>query len=210
MRTTWAACGVFVSCWVALSALNVAFASAASPERSEKVSAPVWTTAGHTIEGLHLEVDLLHERYEACGPAWILVRIVNSGERTCHVPFERPEKDYTFAVIDANTMEPVPLTRFGQALRAEPARQDYPSLQTLELKSGGSLQDAAPINRLFDLTLPGRYLLSVERTLRGPISGNWITLSVGRIPIEVTPPALLTPPEPADPQEPATSDTDTE
>lgn len=208
MRGMWAACGVLMSCWGALSVLDAAWASQGAPQPPEKVPATLQTITGHTLEGLRLEVVLLQERYEASGPAWIVLRIVNSGDGTYYVPFDRPDKDYTFAVLDARTTEPVPLTRFGQALRAEPVRQEYPSYLLLELKPGRSLQAAAPINRLFDLSLPGRYVLSVCRTLRGPISGNWITLRVDHIPIEVTPPALPTLPESAQPQQPTSAETD--
>lgn len=118
--------------------------------------------AGVAPGGLHITLETASQEVEAGMLVDVRVSIVNMTDGDLVWEESRPEQDFLFSVSDEHG-KPVPLTRYGK--RVEAARgvgRVGHGFKPVRLAPGEKRTYTVRINRLFDMTLIGKYEVSAK------------------------------------------------
>ena len=116
-----------------------------------------------TIEGFGLIVNLEKDQVGPCQPIRLAITIKNASEDELSFWETCPESDYRFIVED-DKGQVVPLTRYGQ--RIEKNREIVLSAVPVALKPNDERQDTILLNRIYDMTIEGKYDITAWRHVR--------------------------------------------
>jgi hypothetical protein len=146
------------------------------------------------VDDMRLEIILLRDRYEASSQGWVGVRVVNEGTRAQRLYLGA--LGTRFELVTAESRKPARLTRFGEEVLVDLSGAH----RSRVVRPGAAEQIAFPVGGCFDISWPGKYLLSVEQRVGLVDASRRPILRVADIPLEVvwpTPPALPEPPKPS-------------
>jgi hypothetical protein len=140
--------------------------------------APVW---GQAVGGLRISATANKDRY-ACGEPVILSVIVqNVATRDVGISYNVPaETDFWITVVDRDGTQ-IPLTRFGT--RNNPSNSFFRRLLDRPVHPGGELKWTLVPSRVADMTLLGRYTITVSHDVVVPgvarrVDSNPVVVSV--------------------------------
>jgi hypothetical protein len=125
--------------------------------------APVW---GQAVGGLRISATANKDRY-ACGEPVILSVIVqNVDTRNRDITHDDPqERDFWITVVDQDGKQ-MPLTRFG--IHINPSSPVMRQLTANRIPPGGELTWTLVPSRVADMTLGGRFTITVSHDIAPP------------------------------------------
>jgi hypothetical protein len=108
-----------------------------------------------------IELDPSTRRARLLEPIVLDIRVLNRVEEILRLPARRiAQKDYVITLTDERG-KPVPLTRYGRSVYGRPPI-DSAGVAVLEILKGKPVTAKLYLNRIYDLTVPGKYLVSVH------------------------------------------------
>jgi len=122
----------------------------------------------------------------AGGPYFVSFRIHNRGKYHVGVDESGYHRVFDITVIDADGAK-VPMTRFGiKRLTGAPGRG-----RTYHLKAGGTYTRLFNLARLFDLSLAGKYRVTIRKTVyaKGDPRKGKVPLEIKELPLSVREPS---------------------
>ncbi len=164
--------------------LSVVLSSAIGDQVKQKEApAPARVKRSMQSQGVDLNV-VVDVEYVAGKNADCRIEIRNRSDKTLVYFYGSSYRDFYMELVDADR-RPVPRTRFGSRLGT---RRDRSSGRaTRELKAGESRTEDINLARVFDLSVPGKYTLSVK-TVLNELELDAVNLALDNIPIMVRDP----------------------
>jgi len=125
-------------------------------------------------KGVHLVVDVPPKPFAGTE---IVIKLIVQNDSNEEIWFAETLlfRDYSFEIKDSSGTI-VPMTRFGRLIFAGDNSEEGRRISR-ELASGKNISEGFNIARLWDLTISGRYNVSVSRTVMGSVSHKPIKLS---------------------------------
>lgn len=115
---------------------------------------------GAVFEGVQLTLRSSTRAVPVGNPLWVSLKVKNVSKRPQTLVVTDPEKLYSFTVKKANGGN-VPLTEYGKRVRE--ASEDSYGKAYVVFKPEQERTDQILINRIYDMGLPGRYLITAKR-----------------------------------------------
>jgi len=167
---------------VAVGAAGGGSQEAPSKPADERSSALV-VQEGEPVQGLSLAITQAKGAREVGGHAWIRIDLRNGTGAVHEVP-DTLGLFSNFSLKLRYKQDPVELTRYGK--RAAMWKDMPRSAGGDVVQPGESWRSYVDLARVFDLSLAGTYLLTVERRIKLPGSNDEVTLRVTDVPIVVS------------------------
>lgn len=154
--------------------MNVTGSELSSQERSYS-----W---GESKEGFLLGINVEKQSVSVRDPVILNVVLKNISDTPLPLVQTRPENDYRVSVHYENG-EAVPLTLYGK--RLDSIRGEVRRRTTVTLASNEALEHHLHIDRLFDMSLTGKYFIKVTRTMLTRGTNGFADLESNRLCITV-------------------------
>lgn len=151
------------SLWAVLCALWISEAMAEPAQKPPKKSANeefMNREAGPIVEGVQLILQTEESKFSPYSPILMRISVKNTTDKMLNYVVSHVHRDYEFMVTDEKG-EPIPLTRYGQS-QLKPLFTAG-SVGNMDMDPGGEWRDEIIINRYFDMTLEGVYLIKCIR-----------------------------------------------
>lgn len=155
-------------------------------ENQEQATASSWVEKAASSNGVELSAKVMR-----CQDAGHPILLVMNFSRSKGVPvnsfYGLPCDFLRFMIVDENN-DAVPLTRYGKAyFESQLAEVNREVIWTPVAEESCKLE--LDISRLFDLTLPGKYRITVTKDMQ-PVTGDQFTIVLEAVEFEVTEPEV--------------------
>jgi hypothetical protein len=134
------------------------------------------------MEIYHLRLGLSDGKLRAGHPVTVLVGLRNKTSSKAEFATVSTLFDYTYELTHQDGRE-VALTTFGQRGVAAAGVGGGGALRSLAPEEEYTVE--VPLNRIFDLSVPGRYTLRVSRTIKSPLRDEWLTIKSAPLSFEL-------------------------
>ena len=131
--------------------------------KGSKQAASVSNAQKALLEGIQFSARLEKELASSAEPNLLRLSIKNVSKSVVLLAATYPERDYKFDVRNEKG-ESAPLTKAGEHLVNDTSV--YRSVR-LKIKPGEEIQHNVAINRLYDMSAPGTYFITIKRKVFG-------------------------------------------
>lgn len=140
---------------------------------------------GPTIEGCRLSLMSAKDLYEAGEPVMIRVVLQNQEREKLTVSISQPFP-YRVELYLPNGHEEAPMTLWGHSIERRLLMEDESSVAGILQRGESKSPDSLMLNREFDMTIDGRYVLTVHATIPSETDPKaWVDVVSNRIVIEI-------------------------
>ena len=136
---------------------------------------------GQPLQGCRLSISMSSLRMESGSPIQLTLVFRNDGPFVIKVPRFSLWFDYEFK-IRYNELHQISLTPFGQQQKDNSMMS---ATNVFELAPGQEMTSAVEISRLYDLRLPGKYVMEASRELPNPSGQGFIKVVSNSLEFEV-------------------------